>query len=234
MFFLPTSRIGCAANFRKRQFISEEIRTIQLCIVFVVSVALIYPYCAEIFLYHPWRPKGYFQFEIIINVLVGSLPFIWMPIWYGSTTISNISILSVRRGIWCAGIVFIRQNLTSTDVRFWRMKTVPALNELTSSEMYVLLFVKIFFFTGCIHISRNAIYYGNDICKFHIYVYNYNIIIATIIKKIMFLAMVGVVKADIILWINYSANTTHLYNINTLLAQRCIHVIQMFCVFWNT
>ena len=26
-----------------------------------------------------------------------------------------------------AGIVFIRQNLTSTDVRFWRIKTVPAL-----------------------------------------------------------------------------------------------------------
>ena len=28
------------------------------------------------FLYKPWRPKGYFQFEIIINVLIGSFRFI--------------------------------------------------------------------------------------------------------------------------------------------------------------
>ena len=31
-----------------------------------------------------------------------------------------------------AGTVFIRQNLTSIDVRFWRMKTVPALKGLLS------------------------------------------------------------------------------------------------------
>ena len=30
-----------------------------------------------------------------------------------------------------AGIVFIRQNLTSVYVRFWRIKTIPALKELT-------------------------------------------------------------------------------------------------------
>ena len=29
-----------------------------------------------------------------------------------------------------AGTVFIRQNMTSADVRFWRIKTVPALKEL--------------------------------------------------------------------------------------------------------
>ena len=29
-----------------------------------------------------------------------------------------------------AGIVFIRQNLTSSDVRFWRINTVPALKGL--------------------------------------------------------------------------------------------------------
>ena len=28
------------------------------------------PYNAEIFVYKPWRSKGFFQFEIIINVLV--------------------------------------------------------------------------------------------------------------------------------------------------------------------
>ena len=37
---------------------------------------LINPYNAEIFLYKPWRPKGFFQFEIIINVLVSFFPFI--------------------------------------------------------------------------------------------------------------------------------------------------------------
>ena len=31
---------------------------------------------SEIFLHKPWRPKGYFQFEIIINVLVSSFRFI--------------------------------------------------------------------------------------------------------------------------------------------------------------
>ena len=30
------------------------------------------PYIAELFLYKPWIPNGYYQFEIIINVLVSS------------------------------------------------------------------------------------------------------------------------------------------------------------------
>ena len=30
-----------------------------------------------------------------------------------------------------AGTVFRRQNLTSVDVRFWRLKTIPALKEWT-------------------------------------------------------------------------------------------------------
>ena len=30
------------------------------------------PYNAELILYKSWRPKGLFQFEIIINVLVSS------------------------------------------------------------------------------------------------------------------------------------------------------------------
>ena len=38
-----------------------------------------------IILYKPWRPKGLFQFEIIINVFVSSFWFIWIPmLWvYG-------------------------------------------------------------------------------------------------------------------------------------------------------
>ena len=36
-----------------------------------------------------------------------------------------------------AGPVFIRQNLPSTDVRFWRIKTVPALNGLSDDPEYI-------------------------------------------------------------------------------------------------
>ena len=45
---------------------------------------------------------------------------------------------SVYRDDWSvnpfrAGTVFMRQNLTSVDVRFWRVKTVPTLKELRSN-----------------------------------------------------------------------------------------------------
>ena len=34
------------------------------------------PRAAELFLYNPWKSKGFFQFESIINVLVVSFRFI--------------------------------------------------------------------------------------------------------------------------------------------------------------
>ena len=71
------------------------------------------------------RVNWYMQFEIIINILVSSFRFVWIPML--STTV----IMGMRPWsffyFFRAGIVFIRQNLTSTDVRFWRIKTVPAL-----------------------------------------------------------------------------------------------------------
>ena len=45
---------------------------------------IVNPYDAEMFVYEPWRPKGYFQFEIIINALVSSFPFIWIPFSAGT------------------------------------------------------------------------------------------------------------------------------------------------------
>ena len=36
-------------------------------------------YNTEISMYKPCRPKGLFQFEIIINGLVNSFRFIWIP-----------------------------------------------------------------------------------------------------------------------------------------------------------
>ena len=67
------------------------------------------------------------QFEIIINVLFSSFRFIWIPmLWvYGHYKYFNS---------FSAGTVFIRQNLTSTDVRFWCIKTVPALKGLKHTQ----------------------------------------------------------------------------------------------------
>ena len=80
-------------------------------------------YSAELFVYKQWRPNIFFQFEIIINVLVFSFLFIWIPmLWvYGHYKYFNS---------FSAGTIFIRQNLTSTDVWFWRIKTIPALTGL--------------------------------------------------------------------------------------------------------
>ena len=50
----------------------------------------VYPYSAEIFLFKPWRPKGFF--ENVINVLV-SFSGLFEYICYGSTDLINISIL---------------------------------------------------------------------------------------------------------------------------------------------
>ena len=51
--------------------------------------------------------KGFFQFEIFINVLVSSLRFIWIPMLWVHSHYKFINSFS-------AGIVFIRPN------RFWR------------------------------------------------------------------------------------------------------------------
>ena len=41
-----------------------------------IQPMLVNPYNAELFLFEPWRLKGFFQFEIIMNVLVSSFRFI--------------------------------------------------------------------------------------------------------------------------------------------------------------
>ena len=64
--------------------------------------------------------EGFLQFEIIINVLVSSFWFIEY-LCYWSTAIINIFFS------YSAGNDFSRQNLTSVDVRFWRLESIPAL-----------------------------------------------------------------------------------------------------------
>ena len=59
-----------------------------------------------------WRPKGLFQFETIINVLVRSFGFICIPMLWVYDHYKYVYVYS-------AEINFSRQNnLTSTDVRF--------------------------------------------------------------------------------------------------------------------
>ena len=64
--------------------------------------------------------KGFFQFESIINVFVGSSRFILIPLLWVYDHYKYFYSYS-------AGIDFRRQSLTSTDVRFWRLKSIPAL-----------------------------------------------------------------------------------------------------------
>ena len=79
---------------------------------------------AEILSYKPWRPKGCFHCEIIINVLVNSFRLIWLLMaWIYGHYIYFL--------FFIAGTVVIRQNQTSVDVRFWRIKTVPAHTDCT-------------------------------------------------------------------------------------------------------
>ena len=61
-----------------------------------------------------------FHFEIIINVLVSSYRSIWIPMLliYGHSKCFKWTDLRC-------------QNLTSTDVRFWRLNSVPALKGWT-------------------------------------------------------------------------------------------------------
>ena len=67
------------------------------------------PYNAELYLFKPRRLKG-LKFAIIIKVLVSSFWFIEIPmlcVYYNYKYLNSFN----------KGIVFIRQNLTSTDVR---------------------------------------------------------------------------------------------------------------------
>ena len=70
--------------------------------------------------------KGFSQLIIIKHILVNSFLYILihMLLVYGYYKHFNS---------FSAGTVFMRRNLTSVDVRFWRIKTVPALKGLNMS-----------------------------------------------------------------------------------------------------
>ena len=125
-------RVNCNWKF-SIQRIQNDVCIIHLVLVMVVNLLVKRAWCinlynAEIFLYKPWRPKGYCQFGIIINVLVSCFRFIWIPMLSGLLPLEYFHSFS-------AGSVFIRQHLTSTDVRCWRKKTVPSLKGLIIGDV---------------------------------------------------------------------------------------------------
>ena len=78
-----------------------------------------YPQNAEIFV-STMETKGFFHFEIIINVLESSFRFIWIPMFWVHVTAIIINLLFLM-----AGIDVRSQNLTSIN-------TVPALKGLNT------------------------------------------------------------------------------------------------------
>ena len=75
--------------------------------------------------------KGFYQFEIIINVFVSSFGFIWIPmVWvYGHYKYFTLSVLE--------------STLKSVDIRIWhlklrRLKSILALKGLKSTENWAL------------------------------------------------------------------------------------------------
>ena len=77
-------------------------------------LSLFNPYNADIFLYKAWRPKDFFQFEIIINVLASQFS-LHLNTYVMCLHIINILICSVR-----GPPLFIR-------IRVWPLKMVHAL-----------------------------------------------------------------------------------------------------------
>ena len=66
--------------------------------------------------------------------------------------------VGVRRKLFSAGTDFRRQNLTSIDVRFWRLKSIPALEENSEPERAVFT-KKGFTIKGRVGIAREG---GNE------------------------------------------------------------------------
>ena len=77
------------------------------------------------------RDQRVFQFENIINVLVGSIRFIWIPLLWVYGHYKYLQSFS-------AGIDCRRQVLTSTDVRFSCPKTLKRLKHTYNYPLYLL------------------------------------------------------------------------------------------------
>ena len=94
----------CTMLDQRRRRWANIVQMLNKCFVFAGMLPRVNPYSAEICLYKQWTPTCFLQIKFIINVLVSSVRFIWIPmLWvYGCC---NSIILSV----WGP----------SLDVRLW-------------------------------------------------------------------------------------------------------------------
>ena len=111
--------------------------------------------------------KRFFQFAILINVLVSYFPILWKLILWNNGHCKYIY-------SYCAGIDFRRQNLTSTDVRFRRLNLIPALYGLSIANRWTL-WKNMFRLCFCIFFSGNS----SKIIREKIYIYIYLLITQT-------------------------------------------------------
>ena len=82
---------------------------------------------AELFCTNHGDQKVLFKFVISINVLVSLFRFIWIPMFWVYGHFKYFCSYS-------AGIDFNRDNLTSTDVRFWRSTLIVKIWGLQTSD----------------------------------------------------------------------------------------------------
>ena len=101
------------------------------CGIVIVRMDVLNLYSAEIVLYKSWRPEGYFQFEIIINILVSA------PFKYICHESANYNLFSYNLfNYFSAGIDFRHQNLTSIDV-YRRSKIGPRAERVISRLLLI-------------------------------------------------------------------------------------------------
>ena len=77
------------------------------------------------YMYINHEDQRFFYFEIILNLFFIFFRFIWIPM---VLVCDQIRIF--------AEIYFRRQNLTSTDVRFWCLKSIPATSSVNYNIKY--------------------------------------------------------------------------------------------------
>ena len=93
--------------------------------------------------------KGFFQFEIIINVLVSSFWFILIPMFWVYGHYKYFNSFSART-------IFIHQYLPSTNVRFWRIETILTLKRL-NRQLYWKAFKSDLFYQQPPNTNRYAV-----------------------------------------------------------------------------
>ena len=88
----------------------------------------------------PWRPRGFIQFEIIINVLVSSFWFIWIPMLW---VYNHYKMFTLTARGW-----FL-------DVRIWRLQTSDSVVQSISPRCKCLKRFFLYICTGLLLVFKS-------------------------------------------------------------------------------